>query len=134
MWIYVLAPWMADPGSIMLADFMGWDWLYNADTGQFLGGLSYEWGSFVIATIASIIAFFFVVFGIKVFARVQKVVMGLGLIGALIIVIVLLSYSKQDFITAWNTMATENGSLNYTDFIAQSRQHGHGHADNLELV
>ena len=26
-------------------------------------------------------------------------------------------YSKQDFINAWNTMAAENGSLNYNDFI-----------------
>ena len=118
MWIYVLAPWMADPGSVMLADFMGWDWLYNGETEQFFGGLPYNWGTFVIATISSIIAFLFVVFGIKVFARVQKVVMGLGLIGALVIVIVLLSYSKQDFIGAWNTVAAENGSLNYTDFIA----------------
>ncbi|MBN1321298.1 MAG: amino acid permease [Thermoleophilia bacterium] len=117
MWIYVLAPWMADPGCVMLADFMGWEWLYNGETEQFFGGLSYTWGSFVIATLASVIAFLFVVFGIKVFARVQKVIMGLGLIGALIIVIVLLSYSKQDFVAAWNTMAAENGSLNYTDFI-----------------
>ncbi len=85
--------------------------------GTFLGGLSYEWGSFVIATIASIIAFLFVVFGVKVFARVQKVVMGLGLLGALIIVIVLFMYSKADFIASWNTLAAENGSLNYTDFI-----------------
>ena len=30
MWIYVLAPWMADPGAIMLSEFMGWDWLYNS--------------------------------------------------------------------------------------------------------
>lgn len=117
MWIYVLAPWMADPGSVMLADFMGWDWLYNGETEQFFGGLSYSWGSFVIATIASIIAFLFVVFGVKVFARVQKVIMGLGLIGALIIVIVLLSYSKQDFIAAWNSMAADNGSLDYNSFI-----------------
>ena len=118
MWIYVLAPWMADPGAVMLSEFMGWNWLYNAATETFFGGLSYAWGSFVIATIASIIAFFFVVFGIKVFARVQKVVMGLGIIGALIIIVVLFMYSKQDFITSWNTMAAEYGSLNYNDFIA----------------
>jgi APA family basic amino acid/polyamine antiporter len=118
MWIYVLAPWMADPGCVMLSEFMGWTWLYDAASETFLGGLSYAWGSFIIATIASIIAFLFVVFGIKVFARVQKVVMGLGIVGAIIIVIVLFSYSKQDFIASWNSMAAENASLNYTDFIA----------------
>jgi APA family basic amino acid/polyamine antiporter len=118
MWIYVLAPWMADPGAIMLSEFMGWTWLYDPATETFFGGLSYAWGSFVIGTIASVIAFFFVVFGIKVFARVQKVVMGLGILGAITIIVVLFMYSKQDFITSWNTMAAEYGSLNYNDFIA----------------
>jgi basic amino acid/polyamine antiporter, APA family len=117
MWIYVLAPWMADPGAIMLSDFMGWTWLYNSANETFLGGLSYTWGSFVIASIANIIAFFFVVFGVKVFARVQKVVMGLGILGTIVIVIVLFAYSKSDFINAWNSMAAEHGSLNYNDFI-----------------
>jgi len=117
MWIYVLAPWIADPGAVMLSEFMDWTWLYDSASETFLGGLSYATGSFVIATIANIIAFFFVVFGVKVFARVQKVVMGLGLLGALIIIIVLFSYSKSDFIASWNTLATEHGSLNYGDFV-----------------
>ncbi len=118
MWIYVLAPWMADPGAVMMSEFMGWEWLYDPATETFLGGLSYAWGSFVIATIASIIAFFFVVFGIKVFARVQKVVMGLGLIGALLIVITFFMFTKADFISSWDALALEYGSLNYNDFIA----------------
>ena len=117
MWIYVLAPWMADPEAVMLSQFMGWDWLYNPETETFLGGLNYSWGSFVIATIASVIAFGFVAFGIKIFARVQKVVMALGLLGTLVIIVVLFMYSKQDFINAWNTMAAEHGSLNYNDFV-----------------
>src|SRR5512137_2284860 len=89
MWIYVLAPWMADPGAVNLAQIMDWTWLYDTATETFFGGLSYEWGSFLIATISSVIAFFFVVFGIKIFARVQKVVMGLGILGALCIIVVL---------------------------------------------
>ena len=118
MWIYVLAPWMADPGAVMLSQFMGWDWLYNSAEETFLGGLSYEWGSFVIASIASVIAFSLVAFGLKIFAKAQKVaVMVLGLLGTGVIVVVLFMYSKQDFINAWNTMAGEYGSLNYNDFI-----------------
>jgi basic amino acid/polyamine antiporter, APA family len=119
MWIYVLAPWMADPGAVNLAQIMDWPWLYDTATNTFFGGLSYEWGMFVIATVSSIIAFFFVVFGIKIFARVQKVVMGLGILGALCIVVVLFIYSKQDFINSWNTMAAaqDPASLNYNDFI-----------------
>ena len=45
MWIYVLAPWTADPGMVMMSQFMGWTWLYNAETEQFFGGLSYAWGT-----------------------------------------------------------------------------------------
>ena len=118
MWIYVLAPWMADPGAIMLSEFMGWNWLYDPATETFLGGLSYAWGSFVIASVASILAFGLVAFGIKIFARAQKVVMTLGLIGTAVIVVVLFMYSKQDFIAAWNSMASEYGSLNYNEFIS----------------
>jgi APA family basic amino acid/polyamine antiporter len=118
MWIYVLAPWMADPGCVMLSEFMGWKWLYNAETNQFFSGLPYNWGTFVIATITSVIAFFFVVFGVKFFARVQKVVMGLGILGAAIIAVVLLAYGKDDFIASWNALAAQHGSLNYNDFIA----------------
>ncbi|MBM3695304.1 MAG: APC family permease [Actinobacteria bacterium] len=117
MWIYVLAPWMADPGAVMLSQFMGWEWLYNPETETFLGGLSYSWGAFVIASIASVIAFSLVAFGIKIFARAQKVVMTLGLLGTMVIVVVLFMYSKQDFVTAWNTMAAEHGSLSYDEFI-----------------
>jgi amino acid transporter len=117
MWIYVLAPWMADPGAKMLAEFMGWNWLYNGETDKFFGALSPSWGAFVIATIANIIAVLFVVFGVKVFARVQKIVMGLGLLGSLCIIVALFMYSKSDFISNWNSMASQYGSLNYNDFI-----------------
>ena len=117
MWIFVLAPWMADPGAKMMAQFMGWNWLYDGTSDTFLGGLSPAWGSFVIASVANIIAVLFVVFGIKVFARVQKIVMGLGLIGAIAIIVTLLMYSKTDFIRDWNAMATQYGSLNYNDFV-----------------
>ena len=54
---------------VMMSQFMGWSWLYNSETEMFFGGLSYSWGAFVIATVANIIAFLFVVFGIKWFAR-----------------------------------------------------------------
>jgi basic amino acid/polyamine antiporter, APA family len=117
MWIYVLAPWMADPGLKMMGQMMGSTWIYNGANDTYLGGLSASWGAFVIATVSNIIAVLFVVFGVKVFARVQKVVMGLGLIGAAVIIVALLVYGKQHFISNWNAMAATNGSLSYNDFI-----------------
>jgi len=109
MWIYVLAPWVADPGLAMLAQFTGWDSLASFTT--------QTWGVFAVATIANIVAFLFVVFGIKIFARVQKIVMVVGIGGCIVICIVLSMYSKQDFINSWNTMAAEAGSLPYNEFL-----------------
>ena len=110
MWIYVLAPWIADPGFTMLASYMGWPGLANFATN--------EWGMFAIATVGNIIGFLFVVLGIKIFARVQKVIMLIGIGGCILICIMLSIYSKQDFINGWNHVAAQYHSLNYNAFLA----------------
>ena len=43
-WVYVLAPWIADPGLVIIAEYQGWTWLYNSATGAFFGGLSLRLG------------------------------------------------------------------------------------------
>jgi APA family basic amino acid/polyamine antiporter len=110
MWIYVLAPWIADPGFTMLAGFMGWPGL--ADFATTAGGM------FLIATVTNIVAFGFVVFGIKIFARAQKIVMVFGIGGCALICVVLSLYSKQDFVTHWNGLASQYHSLDYNQFLA----------------
>jgi len=110
MWIYVLAPWTADPGMTMMASFMGWQGL--ADFASSTAGM------FVIATVANIAAFLFVVFGIKWFARIQKVVMIIGIGGCTVLCIALSLYSKQDFIHGWNATAVQYHSLSYSQFLA----------------
>jgi len=122
MWIYVLAPWMADPGAIMMAQFTGWTWLYDSGTDKFFGVFSYTWGVFLIATLANIIGLLFVVFGVKIMARVQKVVMVFGIGGAAVICGVLLSFSKQDFISSWNALADKYHSLTYSGFLAAAQK------------
>ncbi len=121
MWIYVLAPWMADPGMVMMSQFMNWTWLYDPATSTFFGGLSYEWGSFVIATVANIVAFLFVVFGIKWFARIQKVVMIFG-IGGCAVLLGAITYSALNgghagFQEGWNSIAAQYGSIDYAGFL-----------------
>lgn len=118
MWIYVLAPWTADPGMVMMSEFMGWNWLYDPAAETFFGGLSYNWGCFVIATIANIIAFLFVVFGIKWFARIQKIVMIFGIGGCAVLLAAICFYSKADFLAGWNSIAQQYGSLDYNSFLA----------------
>ncbi len=74
MWIYVLAPLAVDPGLTITFQYVGWsraaDWLVSAN-----------WHTFIVATLFNIVGFLFVVFGIKIFARVQKVVMVFGIGG-----------------------------------------------------
>jgi amino acid transporter len=118
LWIYVLAPWLADPGMVMMSQFMGWEWLYDSANETFFGGLSYEWGSFVIATVANVIAFLFVVFGIKWFARIQKVVMVFGIGGCMVLLVGISLYSQADFKEGWNAIAATYGSLDYEGFQA----------------
>jgi amino acid transporter len=117
MWIYVLAPWLADPGMVMMSQFMGWEWAYNPETEEILG-LSYTWGSFVIASIANVIAFLFVVFGIKWFARIQKVVMVIGIGGCVVLLAAISLYNQTEFKEGWNAIAAQYGSLDFSAFQA----------------
>jgi APA family basic amino acid/polyamine antiporter len=118
MWIYVLAPWTADPGMVMMAQFMGWQGLADFATNL--------WGMFAIATVANIIAFLFVVFGIKWFARIQKVVMLLGIGGCAVLLAAICFYNKADFVAGWNSIARQYGSLDYTSFFAAAQAEAGG--------
>jgi len=117
MWIYVLAPWTADPGFVMMSEFLGWNWLYDSAKETFFGGMSYANGAFIIATVTNVIAFLFVVFGIKWFARIQKVVMFFGIGGCAVLLVALSLYDKNEFINGWNAIAAQYGSLDYDSFL-----------------
>jgi APA family basic amino acid/polyamine antiporter len=122
MWIYILAPWTVDPGLTMMFQFLG-----RPDISETLvSTVNTPFGPFalwffLIATLVNFIAFLFVVFGIKVFARVQKVIMVFGVAGCLVILFVFTFTSREAFITAWNTLALQYGSLDYNGFLATAR-------------
>jgi len=122
MWIYILAPWTVDPGLTMLFQFIG-----RADIAETLiSKVNTPFGPFalwffLIATLVNFIAFLFVVFGIKIFARVQKVIMVLGIAGCLVILLVFTFTSRDAFVTAWNNLAQQYGSLDYNGFLATAR-------------
>jgi len=50
-WVYVLAPWGAASGLVIIAEYEGWTWLYNSATGTFFGGPGYDWGVFIVANV-----------------------------------------------------------------------------------
>jgi amino acid transporter len=114
MWLYVLAPLAVDPGLTMTFNYLGWtgaaNWLTSA-----------SWHTFIVASLLNVVGFLFVVFGIKIFARVQKVVMFFGIGGCALIGVVLTITSRNSFMSKWNAAAaasTPRGP-SYHGFIAQ---------------
>ncbi len=101
----------------MLSQFMDWSWAYDAEADTVIG-LSYSWGTFVIASIANVIAFLFVVFGIKWFARIQKVVMIFGIGGCIVLLAAISMYNQTEFKEGWNAIAAQYGSLDFDAFQA----------------
>src|SRR4030042_872512 len=113
MWIFVLAPWTIDPGLTMMFQFLGLE--AAADVVQTPTAV------FIISSIVSLIALLFVVFGLKVFAPVQKVIMILGILGCTIILLVFTFTSHNEYVQAWNNLAVQYGSLDYEGFLSTAR-------------
>ncbi|MGB9668770.1 MAG: amino acid permease, partial [Anaerolineales bacterium] len=122
MWIYVLAPYTVDPGLTMLFKFLGRPDISEA----LMSTVKTPFGDFalwffIIASVVNLIGFLFVVFGVKVFATVQKVIMAIGIIGTTIILLVFSFTTHDAFINAWNNLAAQYGSLDFNSFLATAR-------------
>ncbi len=122
MWIYVLAPYTVDPGLTMLFQFLGRPDISEA----LMSTIKTPFGDFalwffLIASVVNLIGFLFVVFGVKVFATVQKVIMAIGILGTTIILLVFSFTTRDAFINAWNSLAAQYGSLDYNAFLATAR-------------
>jgi APA family basic amino acid/polyamine antiporter len=113
MWIFVLAPWTVDPGLVMLFQFLNMQAAAEFCTQPL--------ALFLISTLVSIIAMLFLIFGMKVFARAQKVVMGVATLGGVIILLVLTFATREGFVTSWNSVATQYGSLDYNAFLTAAK-------------
>ncbi|TSA47546.1 MAG: amino acid permease, partial [Chloroflexi bacterium] len=118
MWIYILAPWVVDPGLTMMFQFLGKPQIADA----LVATVKTPFGDFaiwffVIATLVNLIGLLFVVFGVKIFASVQKVIMVIGIAGTVVILVVLTMTSHDAFVNAWNAMAVQYGSLDYNGFL-----------------
>ena len=126
MWIFVLAPWTIDPGLVMMFQFLGMQ--EAADV------VTTPWAVFLISSLVSLIALLFVVFGMKVFATVQKVIMVLGIVGCTIILLVFTFTSRDAFVLAWNNLAAQYGSLDYQGFLSAARTTIEGAGDVLPIT
>ena len=112
MWLYVLAPLIANTGLSVMFSYIGWtsaaDKLANSN-----------WLIFVVASLFNFVGFLFVVFGIRIFAITQKFVMFFSIGGAIVIGLVFTFTSKATFIANWNAAADATQSPRYAEFIKQ---------------
>jgi APA family basic amino acid/polyamine antiporter len=113
MWIFVLAPLAVNPGLTTTFGYLGWN---SASNWLSTGGW---WRGLLIATLFNILGFLFVVFGIKIFALTQKIVMFFGIGGCAVIGIVLTFSSHANFVNKWNAAAAATHSADYNAFIAK---------------
>jgi APA family basic amino acid/polyamine antiporter len=108
-WSFIMTTWISIPSLSMLAEYMGWDGMR-----EFVNG---RYGIFAIAIVADLLVFAMLAFGMKVFRRIQKPVVVIGVLGPIVLAIALTFASKADFISDWNALAAQYGSLDYDSFI-----------------
>ncbi len=127
MWLYVLAPLAVDPGLTITFTYLGWtgaaDWVVSSD-----------WITFFLATIFNIVGFLFVVFGIKIFALTQKIVMFFG-IGGCIAIGLVLTFSSQGQLRREVERGGDGGDSPQYQRVRPPGRRGRrsGDADDLEL-
>jgi amino acid transporter len=109
-WSFIMTTWISVPSLSMLAEYMGWNGMQEFVTGKY--------GIFTIAIVADVLVFLMLAFGMKVFARIQKPVVAIGVIGPVILALALTFASKADFVNDWNALAAQYDSLDYASFIA----------------
>ncbi len=113
LWITTLAPYVVNPGLTMLFGYFGLDYLNEAITSF--------WGLFLISTLVNIISFFVLAFGIKFYAKAQRVMVIIGLLGTVVCLLVLTFSSHENFVNSWNALAAKYGSLDYESFLTAAK-------------
>jgi len=112
MWIFVLAPLAVDPGLTTTFNYMGLNgvssWLTSSTAVTLL-----------MVTIFNVLGFVFVVFGIRIFAMTQKIVMFFGIGGCIVIGLVLTFSTRANFVSKWNAAAASTNSADYHQFITK---------------
>ncbi len=114
LWICTLAPYVVNPGLTMLFGYFGLE--------EWIPAVTSFWGLFLLSTLVNIIGFLLLAFGMKVFARAQRIGMSIGILGVVVCLIVLTVYSHEDFVRAWNNLAAQYNSLDYNAYLAAASQ------------
>jgi len=107
-WIATLAPWVADPGMVLLGGVLGWDteWFTTAA------------GLFTCAMIVNIWGFIIVSLGLKHYNTWQRALMFSSTFCLVVIGAVMMSSSHADFVAAYN----DASDITYDQTIALANQ------------
>ena len=108
-WNWFIATWLGVPALQLFGQYMGW-W-------GFADWVATKTGLFILGTIAVVVGYLSVVFGMKIYSRIQKVLLIPAIGGPIVLIIALFLSSKADFIGNWNAIATQYKSLDYEAFI-----------------
>lgn len=117
-WLWVLTPWVADPGLPILAGAMG------------LPPESIEFwitpvGMLIIATIVNVLSFVVVTFGLKGYITMQRICFTIGMIGVIIGLVLISTTSHDGFVSLWNTLAAQQGSPDYQSVVGLAKEAGY---------
>jgi amino acid transporter len=113
LWITTLAPYVVDPGLTMLFGYFGLGYLNEYITSF--------WGLFLLSSLVNVLGFLLLAFGMKFYAKAQRVAMTIGLLGTVVCLLVLTFSSHQNFVNSWNRLATQYNSLDYNAFLDASK-------------
>ena len=111
-WIALLAPWVADPGMVILGGVLGYDTAWFSSTT----------GLFVCATVVNIWGFIIVSMGLRHYNTWQRIIMFAATFCLVVIGIVMTVNSNADFVDSYNAAADEFGSYDYDETIARADQ------------
>ena len=113
-WIATLAPFCADPGMTSLLSSLRADpglinWFSTPEAVVLVGSLVNIWGFFIVIT------------GLRIYNMNQRVIMLLAFFTLIVTGIVLTMHSHADFVSAYNTQAATDGSMDYATTISTVR-------------
>jgi len=114
LWICTLAPYVVNPGLTMLFGFLGLDYLNEYVTSF--------WGLFLLSSLVNLLGFLLLAFGMKFYAKAQRVAMAIGLLGTVVCLLVLTFSSHEIFVSSWNALAAKYSSLDYNAFLTAASQ------------
>jgi amino acid transporter len=118
-WIWILGPWTAQVGLPILYGTVG------TDPGAVTFWSSTPVGLFIATTIVNFLSFAAVAFGLGNFFKFQRVALAVAFLGVFIAGIILTVTPHAVFVSTWDRLAAQYGSLGYGDMITTVKNTGY---------